>query len=649
MSIHTFLGRFLSKYLGRPSLNTRIFSRLQPLDLSWKQKAKSTFSEPNQIHSVDEKGNRPMNNLNKYTNRTYTCGELGKENVGELVSIMGWLEYQRMDKFLVLRDAYGETQLIISDEDTSTKELLKTLPLESIMEVRGTVSLRPKNMVNENQSTGEIEVKVENLIVVNKVLDELPFNIRSFQKAKESLRMRYRYLDLRFSQMQRNLRVRSELLMKMREFLINNHFIDVETPTLFKATPGGAQEFIVPTRFPGQFYSLVQSPQQFKQMLMAGAIDRYFQIARCYRDEGTRPDRQPEFTQLDIELSFTSVEDILNLIEDLFQYCWPKFSNPIPYKFQRMSYAHAIENYGCDKPDIRFDHKIRNCTHLLKSNETVSTDHEFGAYYISFPKEYAISSRRLKESMSSLSKSFSRLKFVQSIINSREEWVKIMGSLLTVPTAERILDDNELENGSVLFLAYGNKGEVLQLLGKIRLEYVNFLENSGIFVRKKGMHFLWIVDFPMFEMSETTKCLQSAHHPFTAPNINDVTFLQTDPLKVRALAYDLILNGQEVGGGSIRIHDPSLQKIVLDVLKIDSKTVQHILNMLGSGCPPHGGIALGLDRLLHILMNTNSIRDVIAFPKNFEGRDPVSGAPSSISDRDKKLYHIKVVDSDMDI
>lgn len=581
---------------------------------------------------------------NKYTNRTHTCGALRSTHVGENVVLCGWLEYQRMNKFIVLRDSYGHTQLLIKDEDLQTQKLLKTIPFESILEVSGTVLNRPPEMYNKNQPTGEIEVLINDLKILNKAEENLPFNIREFQKAKEPLRMQYRYLDLRFSHMQRNLRYRSSLLMKMREFLCNNDFVDVETPTLFKATPGGAQEFIVPTRFPGQFYSLVQSPQQFKQILMAGAVDRYFQIARCYRDEGARSDRQPEFTQLDLEMSFTNTESIIQLVEDLFKYSLEEELKPKEIEFQKMAYSEAMEKYGSDKPDLTFDYELRNCTNIFKKNTSLAKNDDFGAYFLNFPKELSILNKKVKEGMQNISKKFNNAKFILNIIKNKEEWINKFEKLLTKEVATEFLKVNNIPEESTVFLAFGNKQETLSLMGKIRTEYINFLESTGITVRRKGLHFLWVLDFPLFELSEGT--LKSAHHPFTAPHPDDMELLQSDPLKVRALAYDLVLNGHEVGGGSIRIHDPKLQLTILDFLNIKPDTMQHFLDMLASGCPPHGGIALGLDRLLSVLLNTVSIRDVIAFPKNYEGRDPMSGAPSYISDDDKKLYHIRSINQD---
>ncbi|CAG9860263.1 unnamed protein product [Phyllotreta striolata] len=614
-------------------------------------KAVNSFKNPairclvNTLGALDQCNDTSNNTVNKYTNRTHTCKELRLNNVGEKVVLWGWLEFQRMNKFVVLRDGYGQVQLLVDDKDNKLRNLLPTIPYESILKVEGTVSPRPKEMINKNQSTGEIEILVENLQVINKAKEILPFNIREFQKAKESLRMQYRYLDLRFPQMQRNLRYRSHLTMKMREFLVNNHFVDVETPTLFKATPGGAQEYVVPTRFPGQFYSLVQSPQQFKQMLMAGAIDKYFQIARCYRDEGARPDRQPEFTQLDIEMSFTNVEGVMKLIEDLLEYCLKDEFNLKSASFNRLTFHEAIRLYGSDKPDVSFDFQIEDCTKVLGKNSKLANCSDFAAHFLLIPEKYVISNKKAKELIQSVTEKNNNAKIVTGAIKSREEFVSKFEKLLGVNVANEFVEKNDISPNSLLFLAFGSKKHALSMLGKLRIEYANILENMGVNIRRNGLHFLWVTDFPLFELSDNGN-LQSPHHPFTAPHPDDVHLLDKEPLKIRALSYDLVLNGNEVGGGSIRIHDPLLQKRILDLLNINSKYMSHMIEFLASGCPPHGGIALGLDRLLSILLGTTSIRDVIAFPKNHEGRDPLSGAPSNIPEKDKKLYHIETIDEE---
>ncbi|KAK4880520.1 hypothetical protein RN001_008666 [Aquatica leii] len=582
-------------------------------------------------------------NSNRFTYRTYNCEQLRLQNVGEKVTLCGWLEYQRMNKFLVIRDGYGHTQLIIPDKNEELQRLIKSLPYESIIEVYGTVLSRPRDMINSKQTTGEIEVLIESLAVLNRACDDLPFNLREFQKAKEALRMKYRYIDLRFPEMQRNLRFRSKFIMDVSNFLVNEcSFVNVETPTLFKKTPGGAQEFIVPTRFPGEFYSLVQSPQQFKQMLMAGGIDRYFQIAHCYRDEGSRSDRQPEFAQLDIEMSFTNVEGVTGLIEEMLQLCWPSFLKPLPKTFSKLSYKEAIEMYGTDKPDTSFDFTIKNCTDILKKNTNLYSTVDFGAYYLIFKNPYNRLPKSVKNQLNLLTENYSETKFIQSNIINAAEWTTKMSNLLGSNIAAELQSNIPITDNSVVFLALGNRSHVLQLLGAVRLEYIKFLESEGHKIKDGCVHPLWVIDFPLFEEGIEPGTLQSAHHPFTAPHPDDAHLLEISPKKVRALAYDLVLNGHEIAGGSIRIHNRKEQEFILQLLNIDKSLLQHHLDMLESGCPPHGGIAIGLDRLLAVMLNTQSIRDVIAFPKTFEGRDPITSAPSPITDHDKKLYHLEV-------
>ncbi|KAK5646722.1 hypothetical protein RI129_005186 [Pyrocoelia pectoralis] len=632
------IRNFRSKFLNH-NLKTNLY--ISPGAFKW-----SSTKLPKNIYLLDDADNEDhvtQSKSNKYTCRTYNCTELRTENVGERVTLCGWLEFQRMNKFLVIRDGYGHTQLLIKDNDTKTQSLVNTLPYESIIKITGTVLSRPKEMINKNQKTGEIEVSIETFQVLNKASDNLPFNIREYQKAKEALRMKYRYIDLRFEDMQRNMRVRSNFLMAMRTYLVNEcNFVDVETPTLFKATPGGAQEFIVPTRFPGEFYSLVQSPQQFKQMLMAGAIDRYFQIARCYRDESTRSDRQPEFTQLDIEMSFTDCIGVMSLVQDLLQYAWPNIVKPLHRYFPKLTYKEAMEKYGTDKPDLRFRFQLQDCTDALKECEKLPTTDNFAAFYLVFEEPYVHLSSSIKNKLVQLSQNYAEARLIQSKINNMNDWIAKMSKVFGEKTCSNLHGSIKIKDNSILFLCYGNWKHVLSMLGTVRSEYVEHLELQGHKIKDNAFYPVWITNFPLFEEGKAPGSLQSAHHPFTAPHPDDVNLLATEPLKVRALAYDLVLNGNEVAGGSIRIHDPSQQEFIFKLLNIDKQLMSYMLEMLGSGCPPHGGIAIGLDRLLATMLNTQSIRDVIAFPKTFEGRDPISGAPAPINEHDKKLYSIDI-------
>lgn len=554
---------------------------------------------------------------NSFTYRTHTCGELRTANVGQKVSICGWVQYVRMSKFILLRDAYGLTQCIINASDAC----LPGLPLETVVKVEGTVALRPKDMVNINMATGHVEIIIDHLEVLNDV-DKLPFNLRDYHKPKEQLRLQYRYIDLRFPEMQRNLRLRSNMLHNMRKFLVEEHgFVEVETPTLFCRTPGGAREFIVPTHHSGLFYSLVQSPQQFKQMLMAGAVDRYFQVARCYRDETTRPDRQPEFTQLDIELSFTNRDGILTMIEQLL---YETFAKALPKPpFRRMTYNDALENYGTDKPNLIYDLQLKNVKHLFP--EKVN-DENFKAYLLPYPSTYGKVTSRNKDKFRELTKKY------KTKIVSNESVSKILGS----DFVNRIQSVTGVDNSCVICL--GNSEDVSLCSGEVREYLASLLISKNLLNVKENVEPLWVVDFPLFIKGENG--LETCHHPFTAPHPDDMSLLETEPLKVRSLAYDIVMNGNEIGGGSVRVHNVTMQEKLLRILDIDAGKLSHFLNALRSGCPPHAGIALGIDRLVTLACDAKSIRDVIAFPKSHEGKDPLSGAPNIVNDEDKKYYHI---------
>ncbi|XP_030428030.1 aspartate--tRNA ligase, mitochondrial isoform X2 [Gopherus evgoodei] len=554
--------------------------------------------------------------FNSFVPRTNTCGELRSAHVGQEVTLCGWIQYQRQGLFLVLRDFQGLTQIIIPQDEAHShvKKVLYDAPVESVVRVTGTVTSRPPGQKNPRMPTGDIEVKVKTAEVLNSC-KKLPFEIKDFIKKSESLRMQYRYLDLRSFQMQLNLRLRSQMIMKMREYLCYLHgFVDVETPTLFKRTPGGAKEFVVPSREPGKFYCLPQSPQQFKQLLMIGGLDRYFQVARCYRDEGSKPDRQPEFTQIDIEMSFVDQAGIQKLTEGLLQYSWPNERGPITIPFPSMSYAEALAEYGTDKPDTRFGMK----RHLQNK--------DFEA---------------LKES----AKSQFNQEVLHLILKPDESLKSPLRKFLSEEQQSELIKALKVQADDVVLLAAGEHEKVCLVLGNMRLESANLLELRGLVLRDPtAFHFLWVVDFPLFLHKEENPAeLESAHHPFTAPHPSDTSLLYSEPAKVRSQHYDLVLNGSEIGGGSIRIHNAEQQRFVLEtVLKEDPELLSHLLEALKSGAPPHGGIALGLDRLICLVAGAPSIRDVIAFPKSFKGRDLMSNAPDYITPEELEPYHIQV-------
>ncbi|XP_055296387.1 aspartate--tRNA ligase, mitochondrial isoform X3 [Sitodiplosis mosellana] len=577
--------------------------------------------------------------VNEFTYRSHNCGELRESDIGKEVTLCGWLEFSRMKRFFTLRDGYGHTQVLIPDNLVDVVNI-KSLNYETILKVKGRVIPRPPSMKNPKMKTGDIEIELISCDVLNKSVASLPVQVRSFNRSNEALRMKYRYVDLRFEDMQRNLRLRSNVLMKMREYLINAAgFVEVETPTLFRRTPGGAQEFVVPTQKPGQFYSLVQSPQQFKQMLMAGAIDRYFQIARCYRDETTTVNRQPEFTQLDIELSFTQPESIMKLIENVLVNSWPKGLPQISNTFRRMTYEEAMETYGSDKPDTRStEFLLKNVTNSLRQD---NDNRSFGAYAIVLPKQTAQQLKKAHEAIvrriGAQSKNVELIQ-LKNDENFETSVAKLNGSALA--------EDWHLQPNDVIIVASGNKPNAQEALGKIRLELIEAIGEIKSQPKNDDVYeFLWIVDFPLFLPNEETGQLETVHHPFTAPHPDDMHLLESaDTLdQCRSMAYDLVLNGQEIGGGSIRIHNADLQRRILnDILKLDSDHLTHLIEALESGCPPHGGIALGIDRLISIMCKTNSIRDVIAFPKSAEGKDLLSNAPCQISNEELQLYHLNI-------
>ncbi|KAK2895742.1 aspartate--tRNA ligase, mitochondrial isoform X1 [Channa argus] len=636
----------------------RVFSELRAPTL-WGRSSAATFGQgrglwraPLRHVSCKSDAARTVSVPSSLSFRSHTCGELRSDHVGDKVILCGWVQYLRQDLFIILRDFSGVTQILIPQEEPAShlKAVLCELTAESVIKVTGTVRQRPVGQENKKMPTGEIEVLAEDVEVFN-VSRKLPFEIKDFVRKAESLRMQYRYLDLRSTQMQTNLRLRSKLVMKMREYLCNVHgFVDVETPTLFKRTPGGAKEFVVPSREPGRFYSLPQSPQQFKQLLMVAGIDRYFQIARCYRDEGSKPDRQPEFTQVDMEMSFVDQAGIMSLVEGLLQYSWPAEIGAIKVPFQTMTYEEAMRDYGVDKPDTRFSMKLIDISELFLSTEieflrSALSEPEGSIQAICVPSGTKLFPGKVLEELKQMAKTQFGQELSVVLVRADNTVKSALTKLLSVSSTEELLKRTGAKPGDLLLIAAGCLHTVRPLLGNLRMRCAELLESCGISLRDPAaFHFLWVVDFPLFLPKEDKpEQLESAHHPFTAPLPEDTQLLYTDPHKVRGQHFDLVLNGCEIGGGSIRIHNASDQLHVLkDILKEDPSLLCHLLEALASGAPPHGGIALGLDRLVSIMVRAPSIRDVIAFPKSFRGHDLMSRAPDCLSEEELKPYHISV-------
>ncbi|XP_069334470.1 aspartate--tRNA ligase, mitochondrial isoform X1 [Eulemur rufifrons] len=595
---------------------------------------------------------RRIPEFSSFVARTNTCGELRSSHLGQEVTLCGWIQYRRQNVFLVLRDFHGLVQIVIPQDESaaSVKKILCEAPVESVVQVSGTVISRPPGQENPKMPTGEIEIKVKTAKLLNPS-KKLPFEIKDFVKKTETLRLQYRYLDLRSFQMQYNLRLRSQMVMKMREYLCNLHgFVDIETPTLFKRTPGGAKEFLVPSREPGKFYSLPQSPQQFKQLLMVGGLDRYFQVARCYRDEGSKPDRQPEFTQIDIEMSFVDQSGIQSLIEGLLQYSWPNDKDPLLVPFPSMTFAEALATYGTDKPDTRFGMKIIDISDKFRNTEIAFLQDALSKPQgtikaMCVPEGTKYLKRRDIESIQKFAADHFNQEVLPVFLKTNRNWNSPVAKFIMEEQRLELTRLMEIQEEDVILLTAGEHKKTCSLLGKLRLECADLLEMRGMVLRDISLFsFLWVVDFPLFlPKEENPRELESTHHPFTAPHPSDIHLLYTEPEKVRSQHYDLVLNGSEIGGGSIRIHDAELQRYILaTLLKEDVKLLSHLLQALEYGAPPHGGIALGLDRLICLVTGAPSIRDVIAFPKSFRGHDLMSSAPDSVPPEELKPYHIQV-------
>ena len=578
--------------------------------------------------------------------RTHHCNELRPKHIGQTVSLSGWV-HSRRDLggviFIDVRDREGRTQAVFDPSHLSAKvfERAAGLRSESVIRVGGAVRQRPDGTVNPKISTGEVEVLVQDLEVLN-LADPLPFQIddpESAAKVNEELRLKYRYLDLRRGDMARNLRLRHAVATATRAYFDEHGFLEIETPMLFKSTPEGAREFLVPCRTnPGLFYALPQSPQQFKQILMVAGIERYFQLAKCFRDEDLRADRQPEFTQIDIEMSFIDREDIYATIEGLLSRIWKRALNrDLATPFRRLPFREALDRFGSDKPDLRFGLELEDFTEAFHASEfKVFSDavKAGGVVKAINAKGLAGVTQGQMEAMTQIAKD-SGAKGLAFIKVENGEWKAPMVKFFTDAEKTLLRQKLDIEEGDLILFAAGEWLMACEILGRIRLYAATVLEaQDKLTIPSDRFEFLWVVDFPLLSFDKEQNRWYSSHHPFTAPVAEDIPFLTTDPRKVRGQHYDVVVNGVELGGGSIRIHQPAVQKKVFeDVLQIPPEIAQarfgYMLEAFRYGAPPHGGIALGFDRLVAMLCGTPSIRDVIAFPKTAKGTCLMTDSPGT--------------------
>lgn len=578
--------------------------------------------------------------------RSHNCGELNASHINQEVTLAGWVQKSRDKGFMNwvdLRDRYGITQLLF-DESRSEKsvfELAKTLGREFVVQVKGTVIEREAK--NKNMATGEIEILVKEMTILNAALTP-PFTIEDETDGGEDIRMKYRYLDIRRNPVKNSLLFRHKVAMEVRKYLSDLDFCEVETPYLIKSTPEGARDFVVPSRMnEGQFYALPQSPQTFKQLLMVGGMDKYFQIVKCFRDEDLRADRQPEFTQIDCEMAFVEQEDILNVFEGLTRHLLKEIKGIEVEKFPRITYDYAMKTYGNDKPDIRFDMKFGELNEVAQHKEFPVFNAAELVVGIAAPNCAAYTRKEIDALIDWVKR--------PQVGASGMVYVKCEAEGTYKSSVDKFYDQEDLKKwaeitgakaGDMIFVLSGPADKTRAQLSALRMELATRLglRNPAEFAP------LWVVDFPLLEMDEESGRWHAMHHPFTSPKPEDMELLATDPGKVRANAYDMVLNGNEIGGGSIRIHDKATQQLMFKYLGFTEEEARNqfgfLMDAFQFGAPPHGGLAFGLDRLVAILGGQETIRDFIAFPKNNSGRDVMIDAPSAIDDAQLKELHIKV-------
>jgi len=599
-----------------------------------------------------------MTNVNKIIEpmgswkRTNSCGELRKNDINKEVTLMGWTQSRRDHGGLIfvdLRDRSGITQIVFDPKESAQNhQKAHHIKNEYVIAIKGLVVPRLPGTENPQMATGEIEVKTKQVKILN-ISEALPFNIDDKLEINDNLRLKYRYLDLRKPKMQINMNLRHQTCMEIRNYLNDKGFLDIETPFLTKSTPEGARDYIVPSRVnPGKFYALPQSPQLFKQLLMIAGFERYYQIVRCFRDEDLRADRAPEFTQLDMEMSFIDREEIFNLIEEMFVCLFKRILNiKIKTPFLKIDYQEAISKYGTDKPDLRFGMEIIDLSEIFQDSsfrifqDVIKNQGKIGVIKVEGDKEF---SRKKLDDLQLFISSFGAKGLSYIKFKEGKNFQSSIAKFLSPEEIENIKIKTNAKPGEIILIIADQEEVVYEALGNLRINLANDL--NLINQDKKEFNFLWVTNFPLLKYNLEEKRYDAVHHPFTAPLDQDLDLLDSNPLKVRSKAYDLVLNGNEIGGGSIRIHNNDLQKKIFKLLGIDDKVAEQkfgfLLQALKYGAPPHGGIAFGLDRMVMLLAGAHSIREVIAFPKTQKATCPLTDAPSEVDYKQLKELYIKL-------
>ena len=584
--------------------------------------------------------------------RTHNLGELKSKNIGEVVTLSGWVDTKRNVStsltFIDLRDREGKTQIVFNNELLSEKVLEEVQKLKSESVIRVVGEVKERSNKNLNIPTGEIEVFAKEIEILN-ACDTLPFQISGIDdNLSENMRLTYRYLDIRRSKMLNNLKMRHRMIMSIRNYMDKAGFLDIDTPVLTKSTPEGARDFLVPSRTnPGTFYALPQSPQLFKQLLMIGGVEKYFQIAKCFRDEDLRADRQPEFTQLDIEMSFVEKEDVMNEIEGLAKYVFKNVTGEeANYTFQRMPYAEAMDRFGSDKPDLRFGVELKDLSDIVKNssfNAFSSTVQNGGLVKaVVAPNANEKFSRKIISEYEEYVKTYFGAKGLAYIKFTADGITSPIAKFLSEEEMKAIIDKTEAKTGDVIFIVADKKKVVVSALGALRLKIGKDLD----LINKDDFKFLWVVDFPMFDYDEEEQRYKAEHHPFTSIKAEDLDkFLAGQTEDIRTNTYDLVLNGSEIGGGSIRIFNPKIQSMVFDRLGLSQEEAKakfgFFLDAFKYGAPPHGGLAFGIDRWLMVMLKEESIRDVIPFPKTNKGQCLMTEAPNTVDEKQLEELFIK--------